>query len=644
MRTLQEINSLTAESILSEDVLCEVMEEADEVFRARLLLTLIDRAQELGVKGKFEILVKAYTKAKKKYEKEHKQEVSASTTLDRTTEFDSDFGEMRCGNWIANDNGIRTFGPFGGEILACYHPIIPVQRLINAETGREKIKLAYKKGNRWKDIIIDKGMIASANRIVGLADYGISVTSESAKNLVRYLSDIENYNMERIEVQVSTGKLGWIEKEFMPYGKGIIFDNETRFKDTYESIHEQGSCDTWMSIVKQIRKSERFEPKIYIAGALASVLVEPLNALPFVLNLWGDAGKGKTVAIMLAASVWANPWGNDYVTDPKSTMTALELRMDFLNNLPMLIDDMAQLKNKYDGDFSELVYMLCSGKGKDRANVTLGLNKSTTWRNVILTNGEHSLVTETMQGGAINRIIDVRMEDGYIFENGNHIVEAIKTNYGFAGRMFIDAIEQIGIDQIRQIQQGYLKQINDRALELGVEKEEKQSLPMSVLLTADKIATDYIFEDGIYMDFNTCVDLLKNKGEVSENERAYEFILSEAAINMNKFKPDSMTGEYRGEVWGAIEGGYLLIINNAFNKICERGNFSSKSFLAWATRQGLIDTQSGKNTKTKRINGSVSRCVYLKLPTETSSENMQIEIPEEFMKVPEDKENDIPFN
>jgi hypothetical protein len=399
-----------------------------------------------------------------------------------------------------------------------------------------------------------------------------------------------------------------------------------------------------MSIVKQIRKSERFEPKIYIAGALASVLVEPLNALPFVLNLWGDAGKGKTVAIMLAASVWANPWGNDYVTDPKSTMTALELRMDFLNNLPMLIDDMAQLKNKYDGDFSELVYMLCSGKGKDRANVTLGLNKSTTWRNVILTNGEHSLVTETMQGGAINRIIDVRMEDGYIFENGNHIVEAIKTNYGFAGRMFIDAIEQIGIDQIRQIQQGYLKQINDRALELGVEKEEKQSLPMSVLLTADKIATDYIFEDGIYMDFNTCVDLLKNKGEVSENERAYEFILSEAAINMNKFKPDSVTGEYRGEVWGAIEGGYLLIINNAFNKICERGNFSSKSFLAWATRQGLIDTQSGKNTKTKRINGSVSRCVYLKLPTETSSENMQIEIPEEFMKVPEDKENDIPFN
>src|SRR5690606_15652709 len=209
-------------------------------------------------------------------------------------------------------------------------------------------------------------------------------TSENARNLVRYLSDIENYNIDLIGTQISTSKLGWIEKEFMPYGKGIIFDSEVRFKEAYESIHEFGEEEVWLNLVKKIRKSDRFEPRIYLAGSLASALVEPLNALPFIVNLWGDTGKGKTVAIMLAASIWAYPGGNEYVTDPKSTVTALELRLDFLNNLPMLIDDMAQLKDKYSGDFSELVYMLCSGKGKDRANANLGLNKSTTWRNVIL--------------------------------------------------------------------------------------------------------------------------------------------------------------------------------------------------------------------------------------------------------------------
>ena len=496
---MREIGSLTAETILSDDVLCEVMEEEDEIFKARLLLTLEERAQELGVKTKFTKLVAAYKREKAKYDKQQRQQPA---NMERVTDFGID-NEMLCGNWVADNNGVRTYGPFG-EILACYHPILPVQRLVNAQSSKEKIKIMFRKGHQWKDIIVEKGVIASSNRIVSLADYGVSVTSENARNLVRYLSDIENFNIDRIDIQVSTSKLGWIQGEFMPYGKSVIFDSEMRFKETFEAVQEEGNCDTWLGLARQIRKSDRLEPNIYMIGSLASALIEPLNALPFILNLWGDTGKGKTVAIMLAASIWAYPGDNEYVTDPKSTVTALELRLDFLNNLPMLIDDMAQLKDKYSGDFSELVYMLCSGKGKDRANVNLGLNKSTTWRNVILTNGEHSLVTETMQGGAVNRIIDVGMDDGYLFENGNQVVETIKQNYGFAGRMFIDAIEQIGMDRIKEIQRDFLDQINARAKELDVEKEEKQSLPMSIILTADKIATEYIFEDGIYLDLNTC--------------------------------------------------------------------------------------------------------------------------------------------
>lgn len=633
---MQEINSLTAETILEDDIFCEIFDQDDEIYKARLLLTLTDRAAELGVKTKFEKLVSAYKKAKAKYDKDNKPISIQYDSLERMTEFNSKYEEMKCGSWIANEYGIRTFSPFGGEVLACYHPIIPVQRLINAESNKEKVKLAYKKGQKWREIIVDKGVIASANKIVGLSDFGISVTSENARNLVRYLADIENYNIDLIGTQISTSKLGWIEKEFMPYGNNIIFDNETRFKETYESIKEFGDEDIWMNLVKKVRKSERFEPKIYLIGSMASALIEPLNALPFIINLWGDTGKGKTVAIMLAASVWAYPGGSDYVTDPKSTVTALELRLDFLNNFPMLIDDMAQLKDKYSGDFSELVYMLCSGKGKDRANATMGLNKSTSWRNVILTNGEHSMVTETMQGGAINRIVDVEMMEGYIFENGNAVVETIKQNYGFCGRRFIDAISEIGMERIKEIQQDFLADINNSAKELGVEKEEKQSLPMSILLTADKIATDYIFEDGEYLDFNYCVDLLKNKGEVSENERAYEYILSEVAINITKFKPDDR-GEYKGDVWGSIENGYIYILSNAFNRICERGNFSNKSFLSWANKQGYIEGQSGKNTKPKRLNGSLSRCVCLRVPVENMDKDG-------FITLSDSEQEELPFN
>ena len=630
---MEQINKLTKDSILEDELLAEVFDIEDEIYRARMLLALEDRAEELGVKTKFGKLVNAYKRERKKYEQENKHN---QQSLDNMTDFgDEHYDQMRCGSWIADSYGVRTFSPFGGEILACYHPILPVQRLVNAETGKEKIKLAYRKGFAWKEIIVDKGVIASSNKIVGLADFGISVTSENARNLVRYLSDIENLNIDRITVETSTSKLGWIKGEFMPYGTDILFDNESRFKDAYESIREEGDRDTWYHLVKQIRKSERFEPKIYLAGAFASALIEPLNALPFIINLWGDTGKGKTVAIMLAASVWAYPGGNDYVTDPKSTVTALELRMDFLNNLPMLLDDMAQLKEKYQGDFSELVYMLCSGKGKDRANATLGLNKPTTWRNVILTNGEHSLVTETMQGGAVNRIIDVEMADGYIFEDGNEVVETLKKNFGYAGRDFIDALKAIGFERVREIQKDFIRRIKDAASQAGTEKEEKQILPMSIILTADQIATDYLFEDGIYMDFDYCVSLLKDRNEVSENDRAYEFIMSEVAINISKFRPE-INGEYKGEVWGCFEKDYVVILSNAFNRICERGNFSGRAFLSWASKNNLLDGNGGKNTKPKRINGSLSRCVFIKLPEDEEKQK--------FQQMSTDDMKDLPWN
>ena len=97
-------------------------------------------------------------------------------------------------------------------------------------------------------------------------------------------------------------------------------------------------------------------------------------------------------------------------------------------------------------------------------------------------------------------------------------------------------------------------------------------------------------------------------------------------------------GEYRGEVWGVIEHGYVIILNNAFNKMCERGNFSSKSFLSWAEKQGIIDLPAGNRTKTKtkRINGGVSRCIFLKIQDENIDKDGFLAIEEEL--------EDMPFN
>jgi hypothetical protein len=243
-----------------------------------------------------------------------------------------------------------------------------------------------------------------------------------------------------------------------------------------------------------------------------------------------------------------------------------------------------------------------------------------------------------MQGGAINRVIDMEMAEGYIFPDGNYVVEILRHNYGFLGREFVDLIDDIGMGEIKAIQRDFKRQIEEYAKSLGIEKEEKQVLPMSLLMTVDKLVTDYIFRDGIYMDFDFYCNLLKNKGEVSENQRAYDFIQSEISVNINKFRPD-IHGDYKGEVWGKIEDGFVYILTNAFDKICKAGNFNKRAFLSWTKKKGLIQHDDKKNTKKARINGSKpDNLICLKIDDEEIKETEEndnfIEIDEKQMEIP----------
>lgn len=102
-----------------------------------------------------------------------------------------------------------------------------------------------------------------------------------------------------------------------------------------------------------------------------------------------------------------------------------------------------------------------------------------------------------------------------------------------------------------------------------------------------------------------------------------------------KFKPDDR-GEYKGEVWGSIEDGYVIIMNNVFNRMCEKGNFSSKSFLSWANKLGLIKSDKGRNTKKKRLDGLLSWCVFLKIQDDSVDEDG-------FIRVSEDIQEELPF-
>lgn len=635
---IENVEQLTRDSVLDEDLFIELFDIESEFVREQKIIAIQDKAKALGVKTAFDKLLTAKRK-------ENKEKTAALIRKEdracKVTDF-SAIGndvQLKTGVWTADADGIRTLGEHG-QIIACNHPIYPVRLLRNAETGKCKIELEYYTRGQWRRLIVDRKTVASNNGIISLSDNGIHANSDNARSLVRFIADVESLNEDQIKEQKSSGKLGWIDGTFLPYDKSVVFDNEDNLRSLVESIQPVGSRKKWFNLAKQLRQQNRIEIALYLAASLGSILVELVGALPFVVDLWGDTGRGKTVALMFAASVWGDPNEGGYITDAKATITAMEIRMNALNSLPMLIDDMAQIKNQ-DDDFSGLVYKWCAGHGKDRSNVELGLNKQTAWQNCILTNAERSLVTETMQAGAVNRIIDVEIGDTPIFgDNGPEIANILRHNYGFCGKEFIDAIQMMGEEDVRAMQKQYYDRLKEYAKE-HEPKEEKQVLPMSILLTADELAERFIFQDGVRLNFEECFNLLKGVGEVSEHKRAYNYICDEIAVNSFRFNYDP---EKPMQVWGERhkvgKDTEYLIIGNIFTKIMHEGGFQDKAFLSWAKKNNLLgETEKGRLKRMARVEGVEEpvRCVPLLIKYDEEFENA------DFVSVSEEEEKKLPF-
>lgn len=601
---MKEMSEFDADNILDDEVFIELFEMEDPILRSKTKVQLTRRAKQLGVKSDFEEILKGYNQADREM-KRQEQENRTVCTVDNYTNFTGPHDRMYCGAWIADDRGVFAQNSGRVDEVACYHPILPVERLRNLETGEEQIKLAYKRNNQWQDIVVPKTMITSANKIVALSGRGISVTSENAKLLVKYLADVENGNDDYIDVQYSTSKLGWINDQFIPYDTDIIFDGDNRFKQAFESVSDHGSFDVWLRHVRELRASGRMEVKFLLAASFSSVLVQVLGGLPFFVDLWGETEGGKTVSLMVAASVWANPDESRYIGNFKTTDVALESKADMLNHLPMFLDDTSTVSARIRDNFEGIVYDLCSGKGKSRSNKELGINRENRWRNVMICNGERPLSSYVNQGGAINRILEVECGEK-IYQDPQKTAETVKKNYGHAGKEFVEIIKELGEDEIRSIQKEFQKQL------LDTDKMQKQSISLSIVLTADKIATDYIFKDGQYISVEEAKKVLIDRNELSDNERCYHFIQDKVAMNGHRF--DAMTN---CEKWGIVKNGYAIFYNSAFDQICKDGGFSKKSFLSWAAKKGIIQQDSkGNHTKQKKIDGKNSRCVFLQLNPE----------------------------
>lgn len=585
------------------------------------LQQMLARAQELAKELKFPNFAKLW----KSYVES--QGPKSSIVGDYMTIFPDQPIQLVSGNYICDEFGVARTGEMGQEVEVISHAIMPVKRVTNIETLDEKLELAYKRGKEdWKSITVSRETLASAQKILGLARSGICVTSENAKEVVKYIADIESRNFDDLPRQKSVGHMGWLpDGRFMPYASDITYDGESaELTKVYNELQPTGSKDEWFRIARAVRSGDSVPARIALAAGFAAPLIRKFNMLPFFVHIWGEKGCGKTVALMLAASIWGNPEVGGFVKSFNGTRVSFETHAAFCGNLPVCIDEL-QVANDSRKNFDEIIYMLCEGASRSRGTRDGGMQVQRRWSTCMITTGEMPIIQSNSGGGAAVRTIEVNYKYQPLFgtdEKAREAASVLKMNYGWAGQRFIEAVQQPELMEILETtQKKYFADLSENV-------DAKQVLAASIILAADRLAAAAVFGDELYLKPDDIREFLLSKTDSDVNLRCYNWLMGVIGTNPRRFDPED---QQSGEQWGVIDeqDNRVFIIRSVFDRLLRQEGYSPGAFLDWANKKGILKRDSAHGnvrlTTRKRFNGVLTACVAVKLELDNTMTPVEVD-------------------
>ena len=563
----------------------------------KALMKVDETARQLGYSG--------FKSEMRDYAKEAGERINESDYAN-TTDFSGQPLTLDCGQYICTDDGVML-AAYGETTIVCPHPIMLSGRLVNLDSGEVRLEVSFRRGAEWRTVVVEKVILASAAKIIDLARLGIAVDSENAKALVKYFTDLEAMNYDRLPERHSVARVGWTTSgKFVPYADSVEFDGAPGFRAVFDSFHPNGDRDAWFKAASKAR-NESTIARIVLAASLASALVSPLHALPFFVHIWGRSGNGKTMLLKLAASVWASPNSSEgYVRNFNSTIVGLETAAGFFNSAPLCVDELQVVKNRRDYD--DIIYMLSEGQGRSRGSKDGSFQQIKSWQNTIITTGEMPITSDFSGAGAISRIIEISCGKERLLSDYRGLSDTLTHNWGFAGKEFVEGLTPQVLEAAKKVQEEY------RAAFEASATTEKLALSASLILTADALAELLIWHTGTSLSAVDLAKYLPTEKEVDTNQRALEWLYGTIAENESKF--DFSGDSIPREVWGEYKtDGYdrpgVAIIASVLSRIMPEAGFNATAFRQWAATEGYLRRDAeGKSTFMVRLHGKPpTRCV-----------------------------------
>lgn len=556
----------------------------------------IEKKNELILEAKKLGIEKLFKSTLKEYEKLLNEKIGLENDI-KLPKSKYKIDDYNMGDYSCTINGILDKNNFKFSNI----PVLPVERYINKETGKEKVKIIFYKENKWHEKTVDKSQLSINQKLLLLSDDGLDVNSNNVRYYVDYFSTIMSLN--NISKLESISHIGWRNDLFIPYDTKGIFDGEDDFKGIYNAISSKGNYQKWKDTIKELRKNKKI--RIIMDTTLASPLIEKLNIPTFIVNVWSSAsGSGKTLSCMVGMSIWGNPELGGLTLSSESTQNYYTKVASFLRNFTVYFDELQIIKGLKHINFNNLIMTLCNGIEKGRLDKNSKAREVKMWKNNFLFTNNDKMVKDNAGEQIYNRVLDLEIR-GTLIKNGQKIARIIKNNYGFAGKDYIKYIQKIGFEVIFE---RFLNIYNE--IIKTTNATDKQANSLACILLANQLGNESIYEDEELLTIEDLKEYINDKENVKTCIQAKKYILDIIDINKKRFEE---TQNY-SEQWGTIYDTHCMINASILKRELLKGGFEFETIKKdWAEMGFLITNSVGRYTHQTTASGKKGTYVRLSI-------------------------------
>ncbi|PKQ40634.1 RNA helicase [Pseudomonas sp. YY-1] len=345
----------------------------------------------------------------------------------------------RAGTWY---HAVKNSGPDEKPVPVDHWICSPLHvqaETVNSEDGSIGRLLCFLYRGRRIEWVMPMELLAGKGDEVmrALMRQGLNIEYHQRRHLAPYLSS--HHEPER--VIATTTKPGWHESGVFVLPSRVIGNGDVRFQDSGRAVNlftSKGTLASWQSAVATYCAGN---PVLILSVccALAGPLLAKVGVNGGGVHLVGDSSSGKSLAQLIAASVWGNP--GTFAASWDVSKGGVEIEAASRNDTVLILDEIKRADPKR---VQEMAYAIANGMGKSTMTREREGRAKLTWRVLALSSGERSLSEHAaMSGNGAHAGAELRLVD---VNAGTRTFRAFDHVHGMTGqefhRVLSDAVAQ----------------------------------------------------------------------------------------------------------------------------------------------------------------------------------------------------------